>query len=121
MLKICLRSYKQLRTETTELLTMTLVRSPTLLTTLGSNSLQVNVSEIFRWAKAWEFMGKALFQVNNQYNFYQAQQAWREFQGLLTLLCSLPFSVAEHVYCVFLGSDLVKGITVRGSNRKAIC
>lgn len=42
---------------------MTQVGSPTFLTTLGSNSLQVNVSEVFREAKARLFMGKALFQV----------------------------------------------------------
>lgn len=38
--------------EKNEALTITQVGSPTLLTVLGSNSLQVNVSEIFRYMKA---------------------------------------------------------------------
>lgn len=100
---------------------MTQVGSPTFLTTLGSNSLQVNVSEVFREAKARAFMGKALFQVTTyQYNFDLAKWTSRDFRGFLTLICLLPFSWAEHAYCVFPGSDLLKGITTRGGNRMAI-
>lgn len=64
--------------------------------------------------------GETIIPVNYLISIMLIRDSGQErFQGFLTSLYS-PFSWVEQANCIFLGSDLIKGITIRGSINTAI-